>query len=296
MDRYSAGMIDGWSGRRAALALGAAWLAALALGCRTTRDLEQPPLRTHEYLHSVLWIQTSAEYRATATQTFRLATLRLEQALADPEWTACLEQDEDFESLPPAIALDVDETLLDNSPFNARLVKSGTGFEPDLWEAWVRDAKAEAVPGSVAFAQRAAALGVRIYYLTNRNAEVEAFTQKNLAALGFPVDADGGNILSKNERSEWVWDKASRRRFIAREHRVILLAGDDLNDFVSGSQVEPKERVKLAQEMETHWGRDWILLPNPLYGGWQGALRDYEEDLPRSEVIRRVYKALDIFE
>ena len=289
-------MIEGRSGRRAALALGAAWLAALALGCQATRDPDQPPLRTHEYLHSVHWIQTSAEYRATATQTFRLAALRLDQALADPEWTACLEQDGDFESLPPAIALDVDETILDNSPFNARLVKSGTGFEPDLWEAWVRDANAKAVPGSVAFTQRAAELGVQIYYLTNRNADVEPFTQKNLADLGFPVDADGGNILSKNERPEWVWDKGSRRRFIARKHRIALLVGDDLNDFMSGSQVEPQERVELAQEMEAHWGMDWILLPNPLYGGWQGALRDYEDDLPRGEVIRRVYKALDIFE
>src|SRR5919198_379410 len=63
---------------------------------------------THENLNAVLWVQTAAEYRASALQAYRLAQLQLDAALDDPLWTAATEQTEDVRLLPPAVILDLD--------------------------------------------------------------------------------------------------------------------------------------------------------------------------------------------
>jgi acid phosphatase len=80
---------------------------------------QDPP--ANDLLNAVLWMQRSVEYKATALTAFALARIRLDQALADPKWTAILprEQPVGVESLPPAVILDIDETLLDNSGYQA---------------------------------------------------------------------------------------------------------------------------------------------------------------------------------
>ena len=75
-----------------------------------------------------------------------------------------------------------------------------------------------------------------------------------------------------------------------------MLVGDDLNDFVSGSRVEPAARDALARRYDSRWGREWIILPNPTYGGWRQALLDYNTDIPRSEVLERIRGWLEPFD
>ncbi len=269
-------------------------LAALLASCQTWTATEVRESR-HESLNAVLWRRTSAEYYALTQQAYRLAMMQLDEALK-PEnaaWTAEIEQVRGYEDLPPAAVLDIDECVLDTGSFQAQIVKADGRFRRAAWHDWVREQKARAVPGAVEFARYARAKGVRIFYVTNRDWELEDATRQNLQDLGFPVDADGANLLSKGERAGWELDKTSRRQFIAASHRIVLIIGDDLNDFVSGSQTEPPQRVALARRWQSYWGTRWIVMPNAVYGGWERSLYDFDAALSRAQVLRRKYDALE---
>ena len=274
----------------------AVWLPVLLVSCQSwSRIPAGGDDWTLEGLNAVLWMQTSAEYEAAAEQAFRLATLQLDAALepGNVSWTASLEQGSDTGDLPPAVVLDVDEVVLDSSPFQARLLERRVGFRLEDWNAWAREASAEAVPGALAFVKHAEANGVRIFYVTNREVEIEAATRRNLAKLGFPVGDGGENLLTRNERTGWGSDKGSRRRFIAADHRIVLLVGDDLNDFVSGSRAQPGSRVELTRRWRGYWGTKWIVLPNPMYGSWERSLYGFDRSLSRSERLRRKWEKLE---
>ncbi len=67
-----------------------------------------------------LWYQTSAEFKASAIQTYQTAALQLPHAIADKNWTALPNQTSNYQQLPLAIIVDIDETILDNSPSAAQ--------------------------------------------------------------------------------------------------------------------------------------------------------------------------------
>jgi 5'-nucleotidase (lipoprotein e(P4) family) len=252
-----------------------------------------PPVGAHEDLDAVLWIQTAVEYRALARQTYRLAAGQLDAALADPTWTAALEQEGDPSALPPAVIVDVDETVLSNSAHTVRDIFDGTEFNEQSWGTWVEEARAPAVPGAVEFAQQARSKGVTIFYVTNRRAVLEEATRRNLAALGFPVDATRDTVLSVGERPEWASsDKTARRRFVAAEFRVLLLVGDDFGDFVP-ARSSLEERAALDGQYQARWGRQWIVLPNPVYGSWEGATFGFEYGRSHAEKLRLKRERLD---
>jgi acid phosphatase len=231
-----------------------------------------------EGLNATLWTQRSAEYRASTEQAYRAASRMVDQGLADPEWTAAPEQEDDQGGLPPAVILDVDETVLDNSPYQARIIVEGKEY-PEGWDAWVRESSAPPVPGAIEFARRAAQRGVTVFYVTNRDAALEQATERNLESLGFPLAADVDVLLMRGERDGWGSDKASRRAHVASTHRVLILAGDDLNDFISVSRASIEERDRLEAEYASHWGVKWIMLPNPIYGSWERALYGFDYEL-----------------
>lgn len=232
-------------------------------------------------LDGTLWVQTSAEYTQAARQTYRAATARLEALLADNSLSAAPEQQGDFHTLPPAIVMDVDETVLDNSAFQARMLVDGTSYTPETWAAWVAKQEAGEVPGAKAFVTRARELGIAVIYVTNRECAAadcpqESDTVANLKKLGFP-DVSAETVLLKHERPDWVSEKASRRVFLAERYRILMLVGDELGDFVSGAKgkgVTPELRRNLAEKYADWWGERWFLLPNPLYGSWLTTIGD----------------------
>ncbi|MEO7972297.1 MAG: HAD family acid phosphatase [Thermoanaerobaculia bacterium] len=237
-------------------------------------------------LGGVLWVQSSAEYRALALASFVRARAELDLALADRTATAALEQQGEYADLPPAIVADVDETLLDNSPYEADRIRAGGRYEAVTWNAWVQRARAAALPGALEFARYAAERGVTVFYVTNRAALLEEKTRENLAALGFPLAPDRDTVLTPGERPDWTSEKSSRRAEVARSFRILLLVGDDLGDFVSGARAQPEERVALAELHASRWQKSWILLPNPYYGSWERALVDNRRDLSGEEILR----------
>ncbi|MFT7589338.1 MAG: 5'-nucleotidase (lipoprotein e(P4) family) [Limisphaerales bacterium] len=224
---------------------------------------------THENLNGVLWTQTSPEFMVSSAQAFTLAELQVEKAIADKNWTALPDQTSDYQSLAPAVIVDVDETMLDNSPFQARLVEDGKEFDPELWSQWVNEIQAEAISGAKEFVDFLDQKGVKIFYVTNR--VLEAPTVKNIQ-LKLDADVTSADVYCKYEKEEWGSNKTPRRNLIAENYRVVLLIGDDYNDFTDLGKVSPSERVAKASAFEKYWGTKWIVLSNPHYGNWERSL------------------------
>lgn len=225
-----------------------------------------------ERLHSTLWVQSSAEYVISTRQVYEMATRELDAALADPQWTA-LDGGRTGEDLEPAIVVDVDETVLDNSGHTGRMILAREGFTVESWQQWVREAVAPPVPGAVDYLRAAAARGITVFYVTNRHHVLEDATRRNLMAAGLPVASGEDVVLTREERPDWGRDKTSRRNFIDQRYRVLQLVGDDLTDFVGlPAGADEEQRQKLAADNVGRWGTYWFLIPNPMYGSWEQAL------------------------
>lgn len=237
-------------------------------------------------LQATLWVQNSAEYKALAVQAYETAKRVLQLPLNDSYWTASLSQQEkeNYNSLPPAIILDVDETVLDNSPFQARLIAQGKGYSEEAWNEWCLEANADAVPGAAEFTSYAAENGVTIFYVTNRTKEVEEATNTNLLEQGFPVSDSMDVILTKGEQPEWTSSKIERRNYIEENYRVLMLFGDDLNDFLPAKGRTLKERDQMIADYTSYFGRRWFIVPNPVYGSWEQSLLNPENEASLDEV------------
>jgi acid phosphatase len=232
-----------------------------------------PP--TYENLNAVLWMQTSVEYKASAVQTYRVAQASLLQGLRDPRWTAALEQDGNFENLPPAVILDLDETVLDNSAFEARMTASGKSYSDPAWTKWVNKRSAGLVPGARDFLQFAHAHGVAPIYITNRvcdPSKEDDPTVRVLRTLNIPLDPAADRLLCAKDSKES--DKTQRRRICATKFHILLQFGDQLGDFLqippASANLEGREKLFLAHQ--GLWGERWFQLPNPTYGSWEGAV------------------------
>ena len=274
-----------------------ALIAVLVAGCAGaphTATTDSAP-GAHEKLDAILWVRTSPEYETACREIYALAEMRLEEALADPTWTASLEQASDYGDLPPAVILDVDETVLDNSAFEARLVIEGKEYGEPMWSNWIAEEAATPIPGAIDFIGFALERGVDVFFVTNRKHDTEQHTVNNLRQH-FGTTVTGAQVLTRYEQSDWKSDKTSRRSYIASTHRVLLLVGDNLNDFVYSEDISPEERTDLARRHMEYWGKKWIILPNPMYGSWEEALYGSDWDLERVDKIELKLESLDISE
>jgi 5'-nucleotidase (lipoprotein e(P4) family) len=248
-----------------------------------------------EYLQATLWVQTSPEYRVVAESTYRYASQALDTLLKDKRQTAALEQTDDFYNLPAAVVMDVDETVLNNSACQARMALNDSPYDAKLWSDWVARAAAPPIPGALEFVRHAASLGIEVFFVTNRTAGEEAATRKNLLSQGFPVHEKPDSLLLKDERPEWGSDKSSRRAYLARSYRILMLVGDDLGDFLSFDKAGPEERVRLAEANRARWGSVWFMLPNPQYGSWEHATYGYQQGLTDRRILEAKKAALRPF-
>ncbi|GAB2500405.1 5'-nucleotidase, lipoprotein e(P4) family [Arenimonas alkanexedens] len=255
----------------------------------------------NDNLNAVAWIQASIEYRLIAGQTFRSALYQLDRALKTPDWDA-LTPDERLvpvAGLPTAVIVDIDETVLDNSPYQARLVRDGGAYDEATWDAWVREEEAKPVPGALAFAQAAAARGVTIFYVSNRAAHLAEPTLANLRAAGFPI-ASADQFLGlgfyvagcEQEGSE----KGCRRKHVSRTHRVLMQFGDQIGDMVTLVANTPVGREEAVAPYAAWIGERWFVLPNPTYGSWEPALFNNAWSLPADARRQQKLQALDYAE
>lgn len=148
---------------------------------------------------AVAWYQTSAEVKTLYLQGYNVARNNLATKLATPS------------EKPKAIILDIDETVLDNSPYQAYNALNNRSY-PHSWDQWVKAAKAKAVPGAKDFLNYANEQGVQIYYVSDREQGQLKATIKNLTAEGLP-QADREHILLKQKQDK---TKEQRRQQVAQ--------------------------------------------------------------------------------
>jgi acid phosphatase len=251
-----------------------------------------PGTAADDNLNAVLWMQTSAEYEAAARQTYHSAAQLLDRALAE-DWQALVpeERANDGAKLPPAVILDVDETVLDNSPYQARLIADGTEYDEVTWDAWVAEKKARALPGVVDFAKAAQARGVTLLYLSNRAEHLQDATLANLRAVGMPVKDDSvflglGTFVKGCEQNGS--EKTCRRQLAGRQYRVLMQFGDQLGDFAQILANTPDGRARLLADHRDWFGERWWMLPNPTYGSWEPAV--FNNDFSKPREARRSLK------
>jgi len=217
-------------------------------------------------LDAVLWQQRSGEYKALCYQAFAMAKMRLAEKIALHA----------KDQAPLAIITDIDETVLDNSPQQAHEILTHTTYNETDWRAWSNKASAAPVPGAVAFFQYADKMGVQCFYISNRQQAEREVTIKNLVAAGFP-QADTAHVLLR----ETTPDKEPRRQNTRNRYTVVLLLGDNLNDFDSMFYAQSADvRCKKVQDNSALFGDVFIVLPNPMYGDWESALWNGQKVTP----------------
>lgn len=252
-------------------------------------------------LNAVLWMQRSAEYQANAESIFRAATAQLDRALATPDWDALVPseraQTTPAAGLPPAVIMDIDETVLDNSPYQARLVASGGEYDEASWADWVEERAARPVPGVLAFARAAQARGVTIVYLSNRARHLGEATLANLRAAGLPVK-DASVFLGLGTHVEGCEQQGSekrcRRLLAGRTYRVLMQFGDQLGDFMEVQVNTPAARAAQLEQSRDWFGERWWMLANPSYGSWEPATFDNAWHLPRDTRRQLKHEALEL--
>ncbi|NPV37529.1 MAG: 5'-nucleotidase, lipoprotein e(P4) family [Bacteroidales bacterium] len=245
----------------------------LAVSCNQSK--EENPTPDNNYMQlATLWYQQSAECRALYYQAYEVARFRLDEALKIPS------------KEKKAVVVDIDETVLDNSPYQAWCILTGKNY-PEGWAEWTSKAEAKALPGAGEFLNYAASKGVEVFYITNRKTNEMEATIKNLQKEGFPM-ADTLHVIPRTD----VSNKESRRQRVAQNHKIVLLAGDNLNDFAEfWEKQSPLARQAITDSLKAEFGRRFIILPNPMYGDWENALYEYKYGLmpAQKDSIRRKF-------
>jgi len=268
------------------------WLAAAVLaasfGLAAPAPAQEAP--ASDILNATLWMQKSIEYKANSLAIFALAKIRLDEFLAKKDHTAAPnEQKGDFANLPPAIVLDGDETLLDNSGYQAWMTISGNTFTPKTWNQYVNAVETLAIPGAVEFCKYADSKGVKVFYVSNRTNEEKPATKKNMEKLGFPMGGNVETFLFAKDQPDWGSAKSTRRAFIAKNYRIVMLMGDNYGDFSDGYKGSEAERLKEFEANKARWGNDWIMLANPAYGSFESApfMHDYKKSAAEQRKAKR---------
>lgn len=236
--------------------------------------------RNNEYkLQAQVWTQNSAEYRALCYQAFNAAKINLD---------AIFFFEKKYDK-PLAIIADVDETVLDNSPYDGKLILNNTSYNRESWVDWGNLEIAKAIPGSLDFLKYASEKNIEIFYISNRYSEQLESTVNNLKKLGFP-NAKKSNVLLRNDGRS----KSERRKSVFKNYEVIMLIGDNLSDF--NDEFEEKlstERTKYTDDLSSEFGTKLIVLPNPNYGDWESngifegkSLSDDQKDSIRKSKIK----------
>ncbi len=243
-------------------------LTAIAISVSLTSIAQHDPIHINLKENPVLFHQTAAEYRALCYQAFNLATLRVKEL---PK--------KEFKKNKLAIITDIDETILDNSYSEAQLIKEGRSYSSESWLEWTNKSAATPVPGAKDFLQYAASRGIEIFYISNRKTIEVNSTIINLKKYNLPF-ADTAHMLFKAKEDT----KKARRQQVMSEYKVVLLMGDNLNDFsevFESGNIEA--RFTLTDAAKDDWGRKFIVIPNCIYGEWESAIYNYQKNLPAGQ-------------
>lgn len=258
----------------------------------TAQQNAQPQRATadNEYqVAAVLYMQKAGEYRALTYQAFNLARWQLD-ADFDKRNLKALPKAE--RKRARAVVVDIDETVLDNSPQQAYLIKNRLPFDLKTWYAWGEKRTAKAIPGAVDFLNYAAKKGVKVFYVSNRDEVQKQATIDNLKAAGFP-DATADTVMLRQKDSS---KEARRQSIVAQNYRIVILMGDNLDDLSNVFERKSvADRFNEVDKARPDFGGKFIVLPNAMYGTWENAIYDYGR-LNEAQKAEKRNSSLEIFQ
>ncbi len=188
--------------------------AILSLGFK---EPEKPTNLTQQQLNeqSVLalnWMQQSGEYIALTHQAFNNAKMLFDYAR--------------FRKISNlAFIVDIDETVLDNSAYQAGLVDTNNRFNSGSWNQWVATKKARAIPGAIEFVNYVNARDGKVFFITDRvkssqkdgsKNDLEIATIENLKSLGF-TGVNPKTVILKGEFTRTIAGKIDTSKEWRRE-------------------------------------------------------------------------------
>jgi 5'-nucleotidase (lipoprotein e(P4) family) len=203
----------------------------------------------------IKWVRDSAEYQALTRQTFRVAAASVRTQAKD------LRRREVW-----GVVLDVDETMLDTSPYWLELAAYDRRFDWASWDTWCERRVAKVVPGARGFVRAVREAGGRVAFVTNRSVATREATIDNLRGRGLWGDTDRICLLTEDP------DRTKRvRRTELREGRgpcgwegepvrVLAYLGDALHDLPEDGE---------DGGFDDNLGVRTFMLPNPMYGGFE---------------------------
>jgi 5'-nucleotidase (lipoprotein e(P4) family) len=223
-----------------------------------------------------LYQQRAAEYKALCFQAYNIAKERIDKAVKK------------HSKIQYAVVTDIDETLLDNSSYDAARALHNLDYDSKAWKQWTAKGIADTVPGAPTFLKYAASKGVNIFYITNRETDERAGTLKNLQSYHLP-NADSAHLLLKQISSSS--SKESRRQEVLKKYNIILLCGDNLPDFDALYDNNPAEtdRTAATEKLRKEFGSRYIVIPNPTYGDFENALYKFNfnlTDVQKDSIIK----------
>jgi len=202
--------------------------------------------------HSIYWQKNSAEYYALCIQAFNMAKFKIDKSLISSS------------KKPLAIVADIDETVLNNLPYNEMLIETGDSFTQKTWSLWVNKKEATPIPGALDFFNYVEDQDIEIIYLSNRSVDNYEPTKANLISAGFPFDDQTIMLLRDKDGN-----KESRRKQLST-YNIVLLLGDNLSDFNECFYKESNEsRIESINSLQQMFADRYILFPNLIYGTWE---------------------------
>lgn len=229
---------------------------ALLTACANSEQRAEVQLQNQAAL-GIVWLQQSGEYQALAHQAFNAAKVAYDQAKVS-------------KGKKKAVAIDLDETLIDNSPYAGWQIKNGQPFTGETWTKWVDARQSGAIPGAVEFVNYVNATGGTVFFVSNRRDDIEkAGTIDDMHRLGFS-NVNEHTLYLKKDKS----NKTPRFEQIEKQgYDIVLYIGDNLNDFGDATYRKSNaERRDFVQHNANLFGKKFIILPNPNYGDWEGGL------------------------
>ncbi len=222
----------------------------------------------NEQLVAVLWYQTFGEFKTLSYQIFNMARM-----LFDDDF-----EDHSDEMAMRAVIVDIDETVLNSIPWGAGQIGTDN-THPYNFIKWCGEREATPQPGAVEFLNYVVEKGGEVFYISNRKEILKKMTMDNLKKSGFP-DVDEEHVMLSTTTS----DKEPRRKNVSENYRIIVLMGDDLNDFssvFSGESIE--DRSSSVDQMKEYWETKFVVLPNPIYGDWENVVYNWNWNLNAEE-------------
>lgn len=226
-------------------------------GCHHHTQKHDEMILQEQAALGINWMQQSGEYQALAHQAFNMAKIAFDNAKVT-------------KGKKKAVVVDLDETMVDNSLYAGWQVKNHKPFDGESWTRWVNARQTQAIAGAVEFNNYVNSHKGTMFYVSNRKDSGEkAATIDDMKELGFSGVSEQTLFLKKDKSN-----KTPRFEEIEKQgYEIVLYLGDNLNDFGDATYKKSNaERRDFVNANKEKFGKQFIVLPNPNYGDWEGGL------------------------